>query len=88
MNRVFGWLRRLFGGLHPHVGWFLGLVIVAAIAAYLWIGRDTDNKPPDPAVAVTPPAEDVLPPAEPDSEATPPPDTAGQSGDIIPPEEP
>lgn len=88
MNQFSGWLCQLFGRSRPHAGWLLGIIIMAAIAAYLWIGRDHDNSATEPAAAVASPPEDVLPPADADAEAGPPPDTTGQSGDIIPPEEP
>lgn len=88
MNQFLSWLRQLFGRSRPHAGLLLGIIIVAAVAAYLWIGRDHDNTATEPTARVAPPPEDVLPPVDADAEAGPPPDTTSQSGDIIPPEEP
>lgn len=88
MNLVLERLQRMLAGSPPLARWVLGLLIAAAIAAFLWIGRDADRGPAVPAVAVTPPAEDVPSPADATTDPAPPADATGQSGDIIPPEEP
>lgn len=88
MNEILDALRRLLSKCRLHAGWLLGLVIAVTLAAYFWIGRDTDVETPPPAVAVAPPADDVSTLPGPDSPAVPPVGAIGQSGDVIPPDEP
>lgn len=88
MNLLIERLRRLAAGNPPVARWVLGLLIAAAIAAFLWMGRDTDQRPSTPTAADTPSVEDVSSPVDAGNDPPPPPDAAGQSGDIIPPEEP
>ena len=87
MNLLFERLRRMLAVSPPVARWVLGVLIAAAIAAFLWLGRDTDRGPAPPSVAGASPIEDVLSPADADHDPTPQ-DATGQSGDIIPPEEP
>ena len=82
-----GWIVNL--GRSP-IGWTVGALAVAAVAALLWFGlaaNDGDRY----AGAVTPASSgsDVLPPPEEDADRAATPGAADQTTqDVIPPEEP
>ncbi len=69
------------------IGWTVGALAVAAVAALLWFGLVSGSDDPDAATA-TPASSsgDVVPPAEEDADHAAMPESAPQ--DVIPPEEP
>lgn len=80
-------LRRIVGLRRGPIGWVVGALAVAAVAALLWLGLVSGSGNQH-AETVTPASSsgDVVPPAEEDADHAATPESAPQ--DVIPPAEP
>jgi hypothetical protein len=81
-------LRRLRLHTPSLLRWAVGLFIAAAVALFLWLGRDSDTGARPMMESSDVPSGDVLPPLEHEADAAAPQSISPASGDIIPPEEP